>query len=60
MFSWLVFLFILVFLNVLTLVPIAFAVVVALVCCLFTYLEFPETGAFFQPCDSTDYTATVF
>lgn len=46
------------FLNALTLVQIGFAVVVGLVCFLFTYLESP--GAFFQPSDSADYTAAVF
>lgn len=48
------------FLNALTLVQISFAVIVGLACCWFTYLESPETGAFFQPCDSTDYTTAVF
>lgn len=48
------------FFNALALVQIAFAVVVGLACCLFTCLESPETGTFFQPCDSPDYTAAVF
>lgn len=48
------------FFNPLTLVQITFTIVVGLACCLPAYLECPETGAFFQPCVSTDYTAAVF